>query len=59
MTFDIEKYKGVLGYILDFCVIITLPIWLPIVMIIVAAKVVFFFLDYVFEQQFIFGRQEK
>lgn len=59
MTFDIEKCKGVLGYILDFCVIITLPIWLPIVMIIVAAKVVFFFLDYVFEQQSIFGRQEK
>lgn len=59
MTFGIEKYKGVLGYILDFCAIITLPIWLPIVMIIVAAKVVFFFLDYVFEQQSIFGRQEK
>ena len=56
MTFDIEKYKRVLGYILDFCVIITLPIWLPIVMIIVAVKVVFFFLDYIFEQQSIFGQ---
>ena len=59
MTLDIEKCKNMLGYLLDFCVIITLPIWLPIVMIIVAVKVIFFFLDYVFEQQFIFGRQEK
>ena len=56
MTLDIEKCKNILGYLLDFCVIITLPIWLPIVIIIVAAKVVFFFLDYIFEQQSIFGQ---
>mgnify|MGYP003523173416 CR=1 FL=1 len=56
MTFDIEKYKRVLDHILDFCVIITLPIWLLIVMIIVAVKVIFFFLDYVFEQRSIFGQ---
>ena len=52
MTLDIEKCKNMLGYLLDFCVIITLPI----VMIIVAVKVIFFFLDYVFEQQSIFGQ---
>ena len=56
MTFEIETCKNMLGYSLDFGVIITLPIWLPIVMIIVAVKVVFFFLDYVFEQQSIFGQ---
>lgn len=56
MTLDIEKCKNMLGYLLYFCVIITLPIWLPIVMIIVAVKVIFFFLDYVFEQQSIFGQ---
>lgn len=56
MTLDIEKCKNMLGYLLDFCVIITLPIWLPIVMIIVAVKIVFFFLDYIFEQQSIFGQ---
>lgn len=59
MTLDIEKCKNILGYLLDFCVIITIPIWLPIVIIIVAVKVVFFFLDYVSEQQSIFERQEK
>lgn len=56
MTLDIEKCKNMLDYLLNFCVIITLPIWLPIVMIIVAVKVILFFLDYVFEQQSIFGQ---
>lgn len=60
MTLDIEKYKNMLGYLLDFCAIITIPIWLPIVMVIVAAKVVFFFMDYILsERQSIFGQQER
>ena len=60
MTLDIEKYKSILGYLLDFCVIITIPIWLPIVMVIVVAKIVLFFLEYVLlNRQSIFEQQER